>query len=184
MATPSQRRENATRRCAGWQGENKMRINVQKAIKGKKILYHLDIGSEDNGKPFRLRVYQNLIQKDGDNEFLEFPIRNARIYVTDKGTKILRPKKGWNVFYIFVPVGANEKSEVFIYYSDPKAYSYKFLIQQENRGVSGGAIVCTRTTEILYLWEKTGRAYKEPEKEYRIMDITGEEKPYSENTEL
>ena len=132
---------------------------------GKQFFY-VDIGSEVHGRPsFRLWVSGRLVQKETkDNQvyyFLEFPVLNAGIARTEKGTLVLRPAQDNVTYNVLVPCGyrggsslevvSPEMAQVYLYeeYSSPRG----------NLGVSQGAIIVAPLGSIRVRWERTGRLY-------------------------
>jgi hypothetical protein len=140
------------------------RVNLKfKEAEGKKFFY-MDVGSETHGRPsFRLWVSGRLVQKETEDShyFLEFPVLNAGISRTEKGTLVLRPAQDTVAYNVLIPCGyrggsylevvSPEMTQVYLYeeYSSPRG----------NLGVSQGAIIVAPLGSIKFKWERTGRLY-------------------------
>jgi len=132
---------------------------------GRQFFYG-DIGSEAHGRPsFRLWVSGRLVQKETKDSqvyyFLKFPVINAGIVRTEKGTLVLRPAQDTVTYNVLVSCGyrgsssfevvSPEMTQVYLYeeYSSPLG----------NLGVSQGGIVVAPLGSIKFKWERTGRLY-------------------------
>lgn len=142
------------------------RVNLKfKEAEGKQFFY-VDMGWEDHGRPsFRLWVSGRLVQKETKDSqvyyFLEFPVLNAEITRTEKGTLVLRPAQDTVTYNVLIPCGyrgdsylevvSPEMAQVYLYeeYSSPRG----------NLGVSQGAIIVAPLGSIKFKWERTGRLY-------------------------
>ena len=141
-------------------------VNLKfKEAEGKRFFY-MDVGSEVHGRPsFRLWVSGRLVQEEiKDNQikhYLKFPVINAGIVRTEKGTLVLRPTQNTVTYNVLIPCGyrggsslevvSPEMSQVYLYeeYSSPRG----------NLGVSQGAIIVAPLGSIRVRWERTGRLY-------------------------
>src|SRR5690606_32106376 len=86
------------------------RLPVEYKETEDKKFFYTDVGSETHGRSsFRLWVSGRLVQKEvkfnRDFYFLEFPVVNAGIVKTEKGTLVLRPMPGSVVYNVLVPCG-------------------------------------------------------------------------------
>ena len=133
-------------------------------VEGKRFFY-MDVGSEDHGRPsFRLWVSQKLVQEeikdDQIKHYLKFPVINAGIVRTEKGTLVLRPTQDTVTYNVLIPCGyrgssylevLNPEAQIFLYdeYSSPRG----------NLGVSQGAIIVIPLGSVRVRWERTGRLY-------------------------
>ncbi len=114
---------------------------------GKQFFY-VDVGSETHDRPsFRLWVSGRLVQKETKDGqvyyFLKFPVLNAGIARTEKGTLVLRPMPDSVTYNVLVSCGyrgsssfkvvSPEMTQIYLYeeYSSPLG----------NLGVSQGGIV-------------------------------------------
>lgn len=132
---------------------------------GKKFFY-LDIGSETHGRPsFRLWVSGRLAQKvtkdDQVHYFLEFPVVNAGIVKTEKGTLVLRPMPDSVAYNVMVSCGYRGKSSFEVVSPETaQVYPYKeYSSPRGNLGVSQGGIVVAPLGSIKVQWERSGRLY-------------------------
>ena len=141
-------------------------VNLKfKEAEGKRFFY-MDVGSEVHGRPsFRLWVSGRLVQEEiKDNQikhYLKFPVINAGIVRTEKGTPVLRPTQNTVTYNVLIPCGyrggsslevvSPEMSQVYLYeeYSSPRG----------NLGVSQGAIIVAPLGSIRVRWERIGRLY-------------------------
>lgn len=142
------------------------RVNLKfKEAEGKQFFY-VDMGSETHGRPsFRLWVSGRLVQKETKDSqvyyFLEFPVLNAGITRTEKGTLVLRPAQDTVTYNVLIPCGyrgdsylevvSPETTQVYLYeeYSSPRG----------NLGVSQGGIVVAPLGSIKVQWDRSGRLY-------------------------
>jgi len=143
-------------------------VNLKfKEAEWKKFFY-IDVGSEDHGRPsFRLWVNQKFVQEEiKDNQikhYLRFPVLNAEIVKTEKGTLVLRPASKRIVYNVLVPCGYRGSSSLEVV--DPmiaQVYLYeKYSSPRGNLGISQGAIIVTPFGSIKFKWERKGRLYGE-----------------------
>jgi hypothetical protein len=158
-----------------------IKIRAQKKEVEGKTFYFLPIGSEVHGRPtFILWVSSRLVQKDNESntEFVEFPIAGAKINKTEKGTLVLKPEKGWNVFCIFKGCGYRGHSEIEIFPlpdSSEVFWFEEYSSPRGNLGVSTGAIVSTTADKVVWRWKRTGRLYGDAPKGVTISHIDGTE---------
>ena len=141
------------------------RVNLKfKEVEGRQFFY-LDVGSEDHGRPsFRLWVNRKLVQEeikdDQIKHYLNFPVINAGVVRTEKGTLVLRPAQDTVTYNVLIPCGyrgssylevLNPEAQIFLYdeYSSPRG----------NLGVSQGAIIVVPLGSVQIRWERTGRLY-------------------------
>lgn len=132
---------------------------------GKKFFY-LDIGSETHGRPsFRLWVAGRLVQEETkDNQvyyFLKFPVLNAGIVKTEKGTLVLRPMMDSIVYNVLVPCGYRGSSSFEVVSPEgAQVYPYEeYSSPLGNLGVSQGGIVVAPLGNIKVQWNRNGRLY-------------------------
>ena len=132
---------------------------------GKKFFY-MDIGSETHGRPsFRLWVSGRLVQQETkDNQvyyFLRFPVLDAGIVRTEKGTLVLRPIPDLIVYNILVPCGYRGYAS-FEVVSPEMALVYPYEEYHSplgNLGVSQGGIIVAPLGSVKVQWERRGRLY-------------------------
>lgn len=138
-----------------------------KEAEDKKFFY-LDVGSETHGRPsFRIWVSGRLVQREvkfnRDFYFLTFPVLNAGIVQTEKGTLVLRPMPDDSVVYnVLVPCGYRGGSSLKVV-SPEKAQVYRYEEYESplgNLGISQGGIVVAPGS-IKVQWERRGRLYGE-----------------------
>ena len=133
-------------------------------VEGKRFFY-MDVGSETHGRPsFRLWVSERLVQKetkDSQVYFLEFPVLNAGIARTEKGTLVLRPMLDSIVYNVLVPCGYRGSSSLEVVSPEmAQVYLYKkYSSPRGNLGVSQGAIIVTPFDSIKFKWDRSGRLY-------------------------
>jgi len=142
-------------------------VNLKfKEAEGKRFFY-MDVGSEVHGRPsFRLWVSGRLVQEEIKDDqikhyYLKFPVINAGIVRTEKGTLVLRPAQDTVTYNVLVSCGyrgsssfevvSPEMTQVYLYeeYSSPLG----------NLGVSQGGMVVAPLGSIKFKWERTGRLY-------------------------
>lgn len=145
--------------------------------------YYVDIGDEGHGKPsFRLWISAKLIIKDERGiEIIKFPVKDAKIFKTEKGTLILKPNQGTTVHYLFVQCGFRGGSSFKIL--EPAEHEiYRFYEYESPRGslgMSTGALVVVNSNQIVkYKWSKSGRLYGKQPTGINIILPTGEEKAF------
>ena len=131
---------------------------------GRQFFYG-DIGSEAHGRPsFRLWVSGRLVQKETKDSqvyyFLEFPVLNAGIVRTEKGTLVLRPLEDSITYNVLVPCGYRGGSSLEVVNPDAQMFLYdEYSSPRGNLGVSQGAIIVAPLGSIRVRWERTGRLY-------------------------
>jgi len=156
-----------------------VKIRAQKKEVEGKTFYFLEIGRREHGRPdMILWVSSKLVKVEEGVEYIEFPIRNAKIISTEKGTLVLRPMETWNTFYVFTPAGYRGESEIQILYPQGAIICWfkRFESPQGNLGISEGALVSSTATKVIWNWRRTGRLYGAPANGITISDISGEEK--------
>src|SRR5690606_22637867 len=96
---------------------------------------------------FRLWVSGRLVQKEvkfnRDFYFLEFPVVNAGIVKTEKGTLVLRPMEDAVVYNVLVPCGYRGGSSLEVVSPEnAQVYRYeKYDSPLGNLGISQGGII-------------------------------------------
>jgi len=132
-----------------------------KEFQGKRFAY-LDFGNEYHGRrSFRLWVNRRLITRKDDEDIIIFPVKNARIEQTEKGTRVLRPTGGYTTFDVFVPCGYRGGSSIEILEPNPEAvldYSV-YRSAAGSLGVSHGKVVSVKSDYLIYKWSRSGRLY-------------------------
>jgi hypothetical protein len=142
-------------------------VNLKfKEAEGKRFFY-MDVGSEVHGRPsFRLWVSGRLVQEEIKDDqikhyYLKFPVINAGIVRTEKGTLVLCPAQDTVTYNVLIPCGYRGSSSLEVV--DPKTaqvYLYeKYSSPRGNLGVSQGAIIVTPFGSIKFKWERIGRLY-------------------------
>ncbi|MCX7998432.1 MAG: hypothetical protein N3A69_05695 [Leptospiraceae bacterium] len=156
----------------------KMKV-MKKVAEGKEFFY-IDVGDERHGKPsFRLWISSKLVKHDEKGiEYIEFPVQNAKIIKTEKGTHVLKPSNEFTVYYVFVQCGYRGKSKINVL-EPSDAEIFKFLVyrsQTGSLGISEGLLANVRKGQKLKVqWERTGRTYGEPTKGVTIINEDGSE---------
>lgn len=163
-----------------------VRIEAKKKEVDGKTFYFLEIGRREHGRSDMIVWVSSKLVKVEETEYVEFPVRDARVIETEKGTKVLKPAMCWNTFFILVPSGYRGGSKITII--EPREFEVlwfeRYASPRGSLGISSGAIVCTQSERVVYSWRRTGRLYGKPEKGVSIIDITGEEKTFPEIVEL
>jgi YHS domain-containing protein len=158
-----------------------LKLKVDKKEVEGKTFYFLEIGRKSHGRPdFILWVSHKLIKKEEDREYVEFPVPNSRIFVTEKGTRILKPYAGWNTYYFCWPSGYRGTSEVKVLQKVPESESemyefVKYASPQGSLGISHGALLCTPATKVVWGWKASGRLYGNAPKGITIIYSDGRE---------
>ena len=126
----------------------------------------MDLGSETHGCPsFRLWVSQKLVQEeikdDQIKHYLKFPVINAGIVRTEKGTLVLRPAQDTVTYNVLIPRGYRGGSYLEVVSPEmTQVYLYEeYSSLRGNLGVSQGAIIVAPLGSIKFKWERTGRLY-------------------------
>jgi len=139
-----------------------MRIKFKEDEKGQKFPY-VEIGNESHNRAsFRLWVSARLLTKKDDSYELTFPVQNAKIHRTAKGSLVLRPEEGWTVHQIYVPCGFRGESSLEILEPEGlETFEYRsYSSPRGNLGISTGALVNTETDQtVKYSWDRSGRLY-------------------------
>jgi hypothetical protein len=73
-----------------------------KVEKNERGFYFIEIHHDIHSREiFRLWIHPYFIHKDEEGkEYVEFPLENAKIEITEKGSFVLRRKQGWIVWVI------------------------------------------------------------------------------------
>jgi hypothetical protein len=72
-----------------------------KVEKNERGFYFLDINYGIHSKErFRLWVHPSFVKEKDGREYVEFPIENSKIEITERGSYVLRRKEGWIVWVI------------------------------------------------------------------------------------
>lgn len=141
-----------------------MRLSV-KEFEGKRF-HFLDFGSGYHGrKNFRLWVNRQLVRHDEDGEpIIEFPVRDAQVLRTEKGSLVLKPSEGVTTFDLFVKCGYRGSASIEVLEPAPLV-ELDYVVYESpagSLGVSVGKLVCVRGEKVKYRWERTGRLYGAP----------------------
>jgi hypothetical protein len=132
--------------------------------------FELVAGSHDH---IRTRVWVNnaLVKKsapeDGELEFVEFPVREAKVSRTDKGSLVLRPCEGWTVYCIEMSSGYRGSCSIEVTGGEVMASGSKYHSPQGNLGETAWALVNAQGP-IHVAGRRTGRRVDKEEVEYTI----------------
>jgi hypothetical protein len=142
------------------------RIYLEKKVFEGRTYYFTDVGSGRHGRAsFRLWVNGNLVKTDEEGkEFIEFPIENARIVKTEKGSYVLRPASGWYVFNAGIEAGYRGTS-AFRVLEPEEAEIFEYVIYHSpvgSLGISHYALINTQKDKLKIKWERDGRLYGKP----------------------
>ena len=153
-----------------------MRVE-RKSFEGK-TFYFVDFGSEVHGRTsFRLWIHRSLVQKsdEDEGEFIEFPVKNSKVFITEKGNFVLRPAEGWTTWDVYIPCGYRGGSEFKVLEpEDAEFTTYKVYSSPLGAtGISKGALVSAPTDKIKIKWEKWGRLYGKPPKGISVYYADG-----------
>jgi len=179
-----------------------MKVAFRENERGRKFPF-VDIGSETHGRiSFRLWVNKRFIQphivnnhviydekterwyniKNFQDGFeIVFPIHDARIEKTSKGSLVLRPCEGSTVHNIIVPCGYRGGASIDVISSsidDGDIFQYReYHSQRGNVGRDRGALVnCPSGIPLKYRWHRTGRLYGAQAEGVTIIMPDGTEK--------
>ena len=178
-----------------------MKVEFREDERGRKFPF-VDMGSETHGRTsFRLWVSGRFVRpriidahavwdeerqtwyhpKVQDGYEVVFPVHDARIEKTPKGSLVLRPCKGSTVYNIFVRCGYRGGADINVLSPDVSAddvFRYReYRSARGNLGVDEGALVnCPVDTPLKYNWRKTGRLYGKPSEGVTIIMPDGTEK--------
>jgi hypothetical protein len=149
---------------------------VEKKVVEGKTFYYKDVGFTAHGKPsFRLWINKQFVEQDGGEEFIQLPLKGARIVRTEKGNLVLRPEQGWNTFVVGVPCGYRGESG-FQVLEPHEGYEYKvYDSERGSLGVSTYALICTQTDKVQIQWWRTGRLYGDSPRGVTIYYLDHEE---------
>jgi len=157
---------------------NKRIYLEQKVFEGR-TYYFTDVGSGRHGRPsFRLWVNGNLVKTDDKgNPFIEFPVKDARIVKTGKGSYVLRPSPGWNVFDVGVEAGYRGTS-TFRVLEPEETETFEYVIYHSpvgSLGISHYALINAHKDRLKIKWERDGRLYGEPSEGITLYYSDGRE---------
>ena len=146
-----------------------------KSMDGKRF-YFIDFGSEAHGRTsFRLWINRQLVKETDEGAELNFPVVNACIEKTQKGSYVLRPKQGYTTFDLFVPCGYRGSSELEILQPEPIILLnyYKYRSPRGSLGVGEGAVLSVKGDTVYYKWHRYGRLYGSPPQGITIARADG-----------
>jgi len=155
---------------------NKTKLYVEaKEFEGKKFFFK-DFGSEVHGKPsFRLWINRQFVEKDEQGEFIQLPLKNAKVVKTEKGNLVLRPEQGWNTFAVGVPCGYRGESGLQVE-EDHEGYMYQiYASERGSLGISTYALICTQSDKVTIEWWRTGRLYGDSPRGITVYYLDGHE---------
>jgi|GEM_PF-1398415 len=164
-----------------------MKVEFREDERGRKFPF-IDIGEEDHGKPsFRLWVSGRFVRpriidahavwdeerqtwyhpKVQDGYEVIFPVPNARIERTQKGSLVMRPHEGSMVYNIMVLCGYRGGADIDVVsldFDSEDVFRYQeYRSPRGNLGIDAGALVNFPSGEPLtYKWYRTGRLYGKP----------------------
>ena len=146
------------------------------------------VGSEDHGRPsFRLwinRAYKSLLKEEegwlGRRELhLPLPVE-GKVEITPKGSKVLRPAKGWRTLLLYVPCGYRGDSKITPELPEEAVVIpfYEYASERGSLGVSEGLLISVPESAFPFKvhWERTGRLYGEPSEGVNLVTKEGEVK--------
>ena len=178
-----------------------MKVEFREDEQGRKFPF-VDMGSEAHGRTsFRLWVSGRFVQprivdahavwdedrktwyhpKVQDGYEMVFPVQNARIEKTPKGSLVLRPYKGSTLHNIMVPCGYRGGAGIDVLsppVGDDDVFRYQeYRSARGNLGIDEGALVnCPTNMPLKYRWHRTGRLYGAPSEGVTIIMPDGTEK--------
>lgn len=132
-------------------------------------------GDEDWGRPIKLWISSTFLQKDEEGRYyVQFPLKNARIFKTEKGTLVMRRNEGTMVYYVRVPGGFRGGADFEVL--SPHFEVLKFKNFRSPKGAIGydmGGLVVTPIGEIKYKWIRGGRLHGLPPEGVTIITPEG-----------
>jgi len=157
-------------------------VSFREDEQGRKFPF-IDLGSEDHGRPsFRLWIAGRLVSRGRNNDYVvRFPVRGAKVEVTEKGNRVLRPTEGWIVYDVYEECGYRGKSRIMVLAPGSAEIHYYAVYRSPrgNLGISEGALVCVPEEATLkYRYERTGRTYGAPQEGVVIVNPEGERKEF------
>jgi len=178
-----------------------MKVAFREDERGRKFPF-IDIGEEDHGKPsFRLWVSGRFVRphiidahavwdeerqtwyhpKVQDGYEVVFPVHDARIEKTPKGSLVLRPYNGGIVHNIMVLCGYRGGADIDVVsldFDSEDVFRYQeYRSPRGNLGIDAGALVNhPADTPLKYKWYRTGRLYGKPSEGVTIVMPDGTEK--------
>jgi hypothetical protein len=158
------------------------------------------VGSEDHGRAsFRLwinGVFRDRIREEGMPlgyrvKFIPSPVENAKVVITEKGNKVLRPQEGWTTVLVLVPSGYRGRSKLKLE-SLPEGGIilpfYRYASERGSLGISMGLLISapSKAFPLKLSWERTGRTYGEPKEGTFLLTREGKviEQPPEDVKEL
>lgn len=144
-----------------------MKVEYREDEKGQKFPF-VDIGSEAHGRStFRLWVASRLLTKNQEGiDELIFPVKNAKITKTEKGSFVMRPTEGFMVHDVFVHCGYRGSSSLKIV--EPLGTdSFPYCVYSSETGslgTSDGALVNVLSGKTLKIqYHRSGRRIDQPD---------------------
>ncbi len=141
------------------------RFYLTKNITPDGVFYYFNL-SRGSLPSKKIWVSSHLVQKELEEgkevEFIEFPLKNASIKQTEKGTLVIK-KGANNVFYYTVKCGYRGSAEAEIKGDVVnQVYIPHYRSPRGNLGISAQYFIETPEDKIRVDWHKTGRLYGQP----------------------
>jgi hypothetical protein len=140
-----------------------------------KTFYYNDLGCARHWNPsFRLWINKTLVLTEKNENYIEFPLKGAKVEKTEKGTLVLRKDEKYNTFYLPTRSCGFRGKSWFSVINDMDALIYTFEEYESprgNLGIKRGGIISSQKNEIILRIESNGRAGYESY--YMKMDVDG-----------
>jgi len=151
-----------------------------------RLVKHETVKNYDSSNPINRIIAEEIgMPEKEEHYYIEFPMKNAKIFRTQRGNLVLRPNEGTTVFYVFVPCGYRGESEFEILSDYYELFPFEIYESPRGRlGISRGALVNAPTAPLVYRWERTGRLYGKPAEGVTIITPGGEEKVFEDVEDL
>lgn len=154
-----------------------LKVEFQDDDQEKKFPF-VSLGKNKNNN-FNVRVWlsSKLLYEIEGNCFIEFPMRNAKIFTTDKGSFVIKPEEGSVVHYLHIPCGFRGASNIEVLYEASKiVYFADLSFPEGDTGISTGCIVDKPLySPLKYKYLRTGALYGGKEKGIRLVRHDGTE---------
>lgn len=148
--------------------------------------YFIEVGRKQYRKPDLLVwISSKFLSQaiESENRFgrkmilLQFPVNNAKITKTERGSIVLKYEPGWKTFNVEIQPGFRGRGELEILEPQDDSRIARYVIYKSeigSKGVGQGALISIQPSErIRYRWLKSGRLYGNPPTGVVEIDYNG-----------
>ena len=130
------------------------RLGLKYKVSNSQKFFYADIGYYRHRVHWKLWVSSRLVKQSKDEYYVPFPCKNAKIFVTPKGTKVLKPCVGRKVERIHINSLYRADSDFKVLKpNDAEVFEYlDYRSPKGNCGISKGAFINMKLEDLLIYW--------------------------------